>query len=75
MGAGFSKYKLFFHSVSFIVNIHFLPLLETPFCRSESPELFMNGVFQVVVDSNNGVLGVHISGDQNDGSQRVLIRA
>ena len=69
MGTNFTKLRLFLHKVFFIINTLFPTLHVTFYARHtkllvDASELLMHAVFR----PQNGVLGVHPSGDQKDGS-------
>jgi len=70
----FTKLRSFFHKASFLINKHFPPLREV---RKTLPgnvgTLHARRVSARRI-SQNGVLGVLLSGDHKDGSRRVLNR-
>lgn len=73
-GACFSKLRWWFHSVIFIINIHFPPLLVTPFAglnrRSSSRTVYFISSSTARTGSSECIFLV----SQNYGSRRVLIR-
>jgi hypothetical protein len=69
MGTTFTNLRLFLHKVSFIINTLFPTLRDAPnACHIkllvEASKLLIYAVFR----PQNGVLGVHPSGDQRDRS-------
>lgn len=78
VGTSFSRLWLFFYQVFFIINTLFRPLLETLYTGPvklfpEAPELFTHARWILARrQPKNGVLGVHTSQGQEDGSQRFL---
>jgi hypothetical protein len=54
LGYAFTKFRLFFHKVSFIINTPFPPLQEMLYAScikllAETPEFFTHAVFQLVI--------------------------
>jgi hypothetical protein len=79
MGTSFAKLRLYIHAVAFIINTIFPPFCETLYvsrlklCWSFG-SLHARCV-SVRLRPQNGVLGVHSSWGQKDGSRRLIILA
>jgi hypothetical protein len=69
MGSSFTELRLFFHTVSIIINTLFPPFCETKYAGRV--ELFAVSARR---RRQNGGLGVHASGGQKHGSRMVLIQ-
>jgi hypothetical protein len=76
MGTSFTKLRLFFHNVSFIIDTLFPPLHEMLYGGHVNPlakasELFTHAVFQLVVCKMASLESI-LQWAKKDGSQRVL---
>jgi len=74
MGACLQSFRLFFHSVSFIINIHFPSLLVTPFAGLKRRSSSCTVCFISSSTARTGSSECLFLGGQNYGSRRVLIR-
>jgi hypothetical protein len=72
--ACFSKFRLFFHSVSFVINIHFPPLLVTSLAGQNRRSSSRTVCFIPSSTARTGSLECIFLGGQNYWSRRVLIR-
>jgi hypothetical protein len=77
MGTFFTKFKLLFHQVSFIINTLFPPLHQMLYAShikifADTSELFIHTVFQLIRCVQNSILGMNLLEGQKDGSYRVL---
>jgi hypothetical protein len=77
MGTSFTKLRLFFHKVLFIINTLFQPLCEVLYTShiklfAEASKLFTHAVFQLIVIHKMASLEYMLRGGHKDGSGRVL---
>jgi len=75
MGTSFSKLRLFFHKVS-IINTFFPPLCKKFYASCVKLHTEIGALHACCISvhhyAQNSFLGVHPTGGQKDGSQRVL---